>query len=154
MEGTPQGSGEGVPTTIKDISRPKEWATLIHPGTYGKWGRGMMTPQLSQDCPSTTRFFLEDDLPRVRLEGRHPEPIDSDQPQSVELSRSPWNSNRLCGGSSGGAAIAPVTGMERYTLFPSHTYQPMRDIGRKPTFGRVSCSSGRASLPCGAENHE
>ncbi|HZS85193.1 MAG TPA: amidase [Stellaceae bacterium] len=105
MKGAPCGLLDGIPSTIKDQWPAKGWPTLKGSRTVspeGPW---------TEDAPAVARmrehgavFLGKTNMPEFGWKGVTDSPL-------TGVSRNPWNRERTCGGSSGGAAIAAATGM-------------------------------------------
>lgn len=102
--GTPAGSIDGIPVTIKDWFHYKGWPTR-----YGS----TVTSALKQpeDSPPVARlreqgavFIGKTTLPEFGHKGVTHSPL-------TGITRNPWNIQKTPGGSSGGAAVAAATGM-------------------------------------------
>jgi len=103
--GKPQGSLDGVPTTVKDLILTKGWPTL----------RGSRTIDPGQpwleDAPAVARLrehgaviIGKTTTPEFGWKAVCDSPLEG-------ATRNPWNPLMTPGGSSGGAAVAAATGM-------------------------------------------
>ena len=135
--GEPLGLVDGVPTTIKDMSLTKGWATLHGSKTVspdGPW---------DEDSPHVARLREQGAvlLGKTTMSEFGWKAV-TDSPLTG-ISRNPWSPIKTCGGSSGGAAIAAAVGMG--ALHDSSDGGGSIRIpaafcgvfGLKPTFGRV-----------------
>jgi aspartyl-tRNA(Asn)/glutamyl-tRNA(Gln) amidotransferase subunit A len=137
MRGEPQGLLDGVPTTIKDQWLSRGWPTLMGSLTVspdGPW---------DEDSPAVARmrehgavFLGKTNEPEFGWKGVTDNPL-------TGISRNPWNPERTCGGSSGGAAIAAATGMGALNIGSDGAGSIRMPAafcgvyGLKSTFGRV-----------------
>jgi aspartyl-tRNA(Asn)/glutamyl-tRNA(Gln) amidotransferase subunit A len=105
MKDEPAGLVDGVPTSVKDLVLTKGWSTL----------RGSKTVDPDQpwpdDAPAVARLrehgavlLGKTTTPEYGWKGATDSPL-------TGITRNPWNTERTPGGSSGGAAVAAVTGM-------------------------------------------
>jgi aspartyl-tRNA(Asn)/glutamyl-tRNA(Gln) amidotransferase subunit A len=103
--GTPAGLLDGVPTSIKDIVATRGWPTL----------RGSRTidpaQDWDQDGPAVAR--LREDGAVLLGKTTTPEFAMSPVTESplTGVTRNPWDTSRVSGGSSGGAAAAVAAGL-------------------------------------------
>lgn len=104
-KGKTAGLVDGVPTSVKDLVLTKGWPTL----------RGSKTVDPDQpwpdDAPAVARLrehgavlLGKTTTPEYGWKGATDSPL-------TGITRNPWNPERTPGGSSGGAAVAAVTGM-------------------------------------------
>ena len=105
LSGTPQGSLDGVPATVKDLVLTKDWPTM----------RGSKTTDRDQSCnedaPAVARLrehgailLGKTTTPEYGWKGVTDSPL-------TGVTKNPWNTDRTPGGSSGGAAVAALCGM-------------------------------------------
>jgi len=95
---------DGIPVTIKDWFHCKGWPT--------RYGSKTSSPDMqSEDSPCVARlreagaiFIGKTTLPEYGHKGVTHSPLNG-------ITRNPWNIEKTCGGSSGGAAVAAATGM-------------------------------------------
>jgi aspartyl-tRNA(Asn)/glutamyl-tRNA(Gln) amidotransferase subunit A len=103
--GAPEGRIDGVPASVKDLVLAKDWPT----------GRGSRTSDPSQlspeDAPAVQRLrehgaiiLGKTTTPEYGWKGVTDSPL-------TGITRNPWNKDHTPGGSSGGAAVAALTGM-------------------------------------------
>jgi aspartyl-tRNA(Asn)/glutamyl-tRNA(Gln) amidotransferase subunit A len=137
VTGAPQGLLDGIPTTIKDQWLSKGWSTLKGSRVSdpaGPW---------DEDSPAVARmrehgaiFLGKTNMPEFGWKGVTDSPL-------TGISRNPWNSEKTCGGSSGGAAIAAASGMGMINLGSDGAGSIRMPAGfcgvygLKSTFGRV-----------------
>lgn len=146
MSGTPRGNLDGVPVTVKDlcptVGLPARNGSLTTPDAPG-----------TEDAPAVARLAEDGAIllgKTAMCEFGWKGVTDS---PGGGVSRNPWDSQRTCGGSSGGAAIAAATGMGVLHL-GSDGAGSIRIpaafcgvYGFKATFGRVpSHPPGRLAL--------
>ncbi|MBU6475027.1 MAG: amidase [Alphaproteobacteria bacterium] len=100
----PAGLLDGIPVTIKDWFHHKGWPTR-----YGSLASSQIAQ--NEDSPPVARlreqgaiFLGKTTLPEYGHKGVTHSPL-------TGITRNPWNRERTSGGSSGGAAVAAVTGM-------------------------------------------
>ena len=135
--GQPLGLVDGVPTTIKDMSLTRGWATLHGSKTVspaGPWDED--SPHVARLREQGAVFLGKTTMPEFGWKAVTDSPL-------TGISRNPWNPAKTCGGSSGGASIAAATGMG--ALHDSTDGGGSIRIpaafcgvyGFKPTFGRV-----------------
>jgi len=137
MRGTPAGSLDGVPVSIKDLLLTSGWPTL----------RGSRTVDADQtwneDAPAVARLREH----RAILLGKTTTPefgwkavTDS---ALTGITRNPWSPGKTPGGSSGGAAVAVATGMGALAVGTDGGGSIRIPagftgiFGLKPSFGRV-----------------
>jgi len=148
--GAPLGAVDGVPTTIKDLNLTRGWPTL----------RGSKTVDPDQDwdedAPVVARLrehgavlIGKTTTPEFGWKGLTDSPL-------TGITRNPWNLAMTPGGSSGGAAVAAMTGMGALHVgsdgggsirIPSGF---TGNFGLKPSFGRVPAYP---SSPFGTVSH-
>lgn len=136
-DGSPVGTLEGIPTTIKDLILTKGWPTL----------RGSLTVDPNQpwdvDAPVTARLreagavlLGKTTTPEFGCKGETNSP-------ATGITRNPWNLNKTPGGSSGGTAAAVAAGLGPIgvgTDGAGSVRIPAAfcgNFGLKPSFGRV-----------------
>ena len=137
MKAAPLGLVDGVPTSIKDLSLTKGWATLRGSKTIdaaGPW---------NDDAPYVARLrghgavlLGKTTTPEFGWKGVTDSPL-------TGVTRTPWDPSKTPGGSSGGAAVAAATGMGALhqgsdgggSIRMPAGYTGI--YGIKPTFGRV-----------------
>ncbi len=136
QRGAPLSPIDGVPTTIKDIVRVKDW--VVRFGSY------ITSAQpFAEDAPSVkllreagATFIGQTTSPEFAWKPTTDSPL-----RGVTLN--PWDPSKTPGGSSGGAAVAAATGAGIFHLgtdgggsirIPS-SFTGV--VGHKPTFGRV-----------------
>jgi len=104
-KGEARGAVDGVPVTIKDIVKSKDWPML----------RGSKTSagdqSLDEDSPAVARlrehgaiFVGRTTTPEFGWKGVTDSPL-------TGITRNPWDTSKTSGGSSGGAACAAALGM-------------------------------------------
>lgn len=102
--GKPKGLLDGIPVTVKDWFHVKGWPT--------RYGSALSSdkPQ-SEDSPCVARlresgavFLGKTTLPEYGHKGVTDSPLHG-------ITRNPWDADKTCGGSSGGAAVCAATGM-------------------------------------------
>lgn len=137
QNGSPVGTLEGVPTTIKDLILTRGWPTL----------RGSRTIDPDQawevDAPVTARLresgavlLGKTTTPEFGCKGETNSP-------ATGITRNPWNLNKTPGGSSGGTAAAVAAGLGPIgvgTDGAGSVRIPAAfcgNFGLKPSFGRV-----------------
>jgi aspartyl-tRNA(Asn)/glutamyl-tRNA(Gln) amidotransferase subunit A len=104
-QGTPLSPIDGVPATIKDLILAKGWPTLRGSKVIAR------DQAWDQDAPATQRLREAGAV----LIGKTTTPefgwkAVTDSPLTG-ITRNPWNLERTCGGSSGGAAVAAALGL-------------------------------------------
>jgi aspartyl-tRNA(Asn)/glutamyl-tRNA(Gln) amidotransferase subunit A len=128
---------DGVPATVKDLILARGWPTLRGSTLVGRdqpWG---------EDAPATARLreagavlIGKTTTPEFGWKGVTDSTL-------TGITRNPWNLERTCGGSSGGAAVAAALGMGALHLgtdgggsirIPA-AFTGV--FGLKPSFGRV-----------------
>jgi len=102
--GMPQGPLDGVPVTVKDLC-----ATIGAPARHGSRTTSAAPGSVDAPCVARLReagavFLGKTAMCEFGWKGVTDSPL-------LGVSRNPWNAERSCGGSSGGAAIAAATGM-------------------------------------------
>jgi len=102
--GTPQGLLDGVPVTVKDLCQ-----TVGAPARNGSLATSDAPGTVDAPCVARLREAGAVLLGKTAMcefgwKGVTDSPL-------LGVSRNPWNAQRTCGGSSGGAAIAAATGM-------------------------------------------
>ncbi|HEX5319088.1 MAG TPA: amidase [Stellaceae bacterium] len=104
-KGTPQGILDGVPVAIKDTQLTKGWPRRV--------GSKTIDPNQPwvEDAPSTARlraagavFFGKTTTPEFGWKAVTDSPL-------TGVTRNPWNLERTPGGSSGGSAVAVLSGV-------------------------------------------
>lgn len=137
QHGHPDGTLDGVPTSIKDIFLTRDWPTL----------RGSHTvdpdQQWKTDGPPVARmrehnavFVGKTTTPELAWKGVTDNPL-------TGITRNPWDTSRTPGGSSGGAAAAVALGMAPLAIGTDgggSVRIPASFCGvctLKPTYGRI-----------------
>jgi aspartyl-tRNA(Asn)/glutamyl-tRNA(Gln) amidotransferase subunit A len=138
VRGTPAGSLDGVPATIKDLLLTKGWPT--------RRGSRLVDPDQpwTDDAPAVARLREQNAVllgktttPEFGWKGIGDSPL-------TGITRNPWNPTRTAGGSSAGAAVAAALGMGALhvgTDGGGSIRMPAGFcgiFGLKPTFGRVA----------------
>ncbi len=135
--GTPKGELDGVPVSIKDLILTRGWPTR----------RGSATVDPAHpwevDAPAVARLreagavlFGKTCTPEFGCKGETNSPL-------TGITRNPWDSNRTCGGSSGGTAAAVASGMGPLSVGTDGAGSVRipaafcGNFGLKPSFGRV-----------------
>src|SRR5262249_48929285 len=137
-KGAPQGVLDGVPVAIKDTQLTRGWPRLVGSRTISpdqKW---------AEDAPATARlraagavFFGKTTPPEFGWKPLTDSPL-------TGVTRNPWDRARTPGGSSGGSAVAVLTGtcpLAVGTDAGGSIRIPAAFcgiVGLKPTFGRVA----------------
>lgn len=109
MNGESKGPLDGVTVTIKDWFHVKGWPTRQGSKTTSA------LPQQSDSLPVARLkdagciFIGKTTLPEFGHKGVTDSPL-------TGITRNPWNLQKTCGGSSGGAAVAAATGMAHLNL--------------------------------------
>ena len=144
--GAPQGLLDGVPTTIKDQWLTRGWSTLrgstLSP-TRGKWDED--SPPVARLREHGAVLLGKTTMPEFGWKGVTDCTL-------TGISRNPWNTDKTCGGSSGGAAIAAAAGFGALHLGSDGAGSIRMPagfcgvFGLKGTFGRVP-SHPYATLP-------
>ena len=138
QRGEPQGLLDGIPVAIKDTQLTRGWPRLV--------GSRTIDPNQSwaEDAPSTARlrahgaaFFGKTTTPEFGWKGATDSPL-------TGVTRNPWDLERTPGGSSGGSAVAVLSGVCPLAVgtdaggsirIPA-SFSGI--FGFKPTFGRVA----------------
>lgn len=109
MKDDPKGPLDGITVTVKDWFHVMGWPTRMGSRTSAA------LPQ-PQDSPAVTRLkdagaiiIGKTTLPEMGHKGVTDSPL-------TGITRNPWNLQKTCGGSSGGAAVAAATGMAHLNL--------------------------------------
>ncbi|MBI3507213.1 MAG: amidase [Proteobacteria bacterium] len=136
--GAPQGTLDGVPTTVKDLLLTKGWPTLRGSKLVAK------DQDWSEDAPTVARLRASNAVllgktttPEFGWKGIGDSPL-------TGITRNPWDPSRTAGGSSAGAAVAAALGMGALhvgTDGGGSIRMPAGFcgvFGLKPTFGRVA----------------
>ena len=104
QKGQPKGALDGVPIPIKDTNAVAGWpfrfGSLTIPDTPVDYD-GPMTARLRA---AGAVFFGKTTTPEFGWKGMTDSPLSG-------ITRNPWNPDRGCGGSSGGAAVSVATGI-------------------------------------------
>lgn len=148
IKGSPRGLLDGVPATIKDDTLTEGWSTLKGSKTVspaGPW---------EEDAPIVARMREHGAV----LIGKtalpeHGWAFFTESPLTG-ISRNPWNADKTCGGSSGGAAIAAAAGFGALhcggdgggSIRVPAAFCGI--YGFKPTFARVPRIHGAAVIGC------
>jgi aspartyl-tRNA(Asn)/glutamyl-tRNA(Gln) amidotransferase subunit A len=138
QKGEPNGLLDGIPIAIKDTQLTRGWPRLVGSRTIEpkqKW---------TEDAPATARlraenavFFGKTTTPEFGWKPTTDSPLSG-------VTRNPWNLERTPGGSSGGSAVALLTGVCPLAVgtdaggsirIPA-AFSGV--FGLKPTFGRVA----------------
>ena len=105
QSGAPCGRVDGVPATVKDLVLAKDWPTQRGSRTTD---RSQLSPE---DAPAVQRLREHGAIivgktttPEFGWKGVTDSPL-------TGITRNPWNKDHTPGGSSGGAAVAALTGM-------------------------------------------
>ena len=137
QQGTPVGTLEGVPASIKDLILTRGWPTL----------RGSRTIDPNQpwevDAPATARLreagavlLGKTTTPEFGCKGETNSP-------ATGITRNPWNLNHTPGGSSGGTAAAVAAGLGPLSVGTDGAGSVRipaafcGNVGLKPSFGRI-----------------
>ncbi len=138
QKGEPSGLLDGIPVAIKDTQLTRGWPRLV--------GSRTIDPKQSwtEDAPATARlraanavFFGKTTTPEFGWKPTTDSPLSG-------VTRNPWNLERTPGGSSGGSAVALLTGVSPLAVgtdaggsirIPA-AFSGV--FGLKPTFGRVA----------------
>ena len=135
--GEPMGALDGVPTSIKDLSLTKGWATLRGSKAIDKDGPwDVDAPYVARMREAGAVFLGKTTSPEFGWKGVTDSPL-------TGITRNPWDKTKTPGGSSGGAAVACATGMGALhqgsdgggSIRMPCGYTGI--YGIKPTFGRV-----------------
>jgi aspartyl-tRNA(Asn)/glutamyl-tRNA(Gln) amidotransferase subunit A len=137
-KGEPQGLLDGVPVAIKDTQLTRGWPRLVGSKTIDP------NQPWTEDAPATARlraanavFFGKTTTPEFGWKPTTDSPLSG-------VTRNPWKLERTPGGSSGGSAVALLTGVCPLALgtdaggsirIPA-SFSGV--FGLKPTFGRVA----------------
>ncbi len=138
QRGEPQGLLDGVPVALKDTVFAKGWPRLIGSRTIDP------NQDWREDSPITARlrsegavFFGKTTTPEFGWKPVTNSPLSG-------VTRNPWNLERTPGGSSGGSAVAVLTGVCPLAV-GTDAGGSIRIpaafcgiVGLKPTFGRVA----------------
>jgi len=137
LRGEPAGLLDGVPVAIKDLLLSSGWPTLR--------GSQLISPDQdwSEDAPSVARLrehgavlIGKTTTPELGWKGV------TDSPR-YGITRNPWDTERTCGGSSGGSAAAVALGMAALSVGTDgggSVRIPASFCGifaLKPTYGRI-----------------
>lgn len=134
--GTPLSPIDGVPTTIKDIVRVKDWVVRFGSLTTPTQPQTEDAPAVERLRRAGTVFLGLTATPEFGWKGV------TDSP-SNGITRNPWMPSLTSGGSSGGAAVAAATGagvLHLATDGGGSARIPASftaTVGFKPTFARV-----------------
>lgn len=137
LRGEPLGLLDGVPSTVKDLWMVRGWPTR-------KGSRAVSDELSPEDAPAVARMRENGAVivgktatSEFGWKGVTDSPLHG-------VSRNPWNLDKTCGGSSGGAAVAAACGMGTLNL-GSDGAGSIRIpaafcgvFGFKPTWGRVA----------------
>jgi aspartyl-tRNA(Asn)/glutamyl-tRNA(Gln) amidotransferase subunit A len=108
-KGEPRGMLDGIPVTVKDWFDVKGWPTRYGSKTSGDLRQPADSPAVARLREEGAIFFAKTTLPEFGHKGVTDSPL-------CGITRNPWNPARTPGGSSGGAAVAAVTGMAPLNL--------------------------------------
>jgi len=138
QKGEPSGLLDGIPVAIKDTQLTRGWPRLVGSRTIDP-NQGW-----TEDAPATARlraenavFFGKTTTPEFGWKPTTDSPLSG-------VTRNPWNLERTPGGSSGGSAVALLTGVCPLAVgtdaggsirIPA-SFSGV--FGLKPTFGRVA----------------
>ncbi len=136
--GTPSGTLDGVPVTIKDLLLTKGWPTL-------RGSRLVAREQAwDEDAPAVARLREQNAVllgktttPEFGWKGIGDSPL-------TGITRNPWNAAKTAGGSSAGAAVAAALGMGALHIGTDGGGSIRMPagfcgiFGLKPTYGRVA----------------
>ena len=139
QKGEPQGLLDGIPVAIKDTQLTRGWPRLV-----GSQAPSIPNQSWHEDAPATARlraanavFFGKTTTPEFGWKPTTNSPLSG-------VTRNPWNLERTPGGSSGGSAVALLTGVCPLAVgtdaggsirIPA-AFSGV--FGLKPTFGRVA----------------
>lgn len=146
MKGEPKGLVDGVPTTIKDQWLTKGWSTLKGSTMIpdkGKWDED--SPPVARLREHGAVLLGKTTMPEFGWKGVTDCKLSG-------ISRNPWNTDKTCGGSSGGAAIGAAAGYGALHLGSDGAGSIRMPagfcgvFGLKGTFGRVP-SAPYSTLP-------
>jgi aspartyl-tRNA(Asn)/glutamyl-tRNA(Gln) amidotransferase subunit A len=105
LRGEARGIVDGIPVTVKDIVKSKDWPMLKGSKT------GDPDQELDEDSPVVARlrehgaiFIGRTTTPEIGWKGVTDSPL-------TGITRNPWDTSKTAGGSSGGAAAAAALGM-------------------------------------------
>ncbi len=143
-KGEPLGLLDGVPVALKDTVEALGWPRLVGSRTLAPGSAG------TEDSPMTARlrahgavFFGKTTTPEFGWKAVTDSPLSG-------ITRNPWNLERSPGGSSGGSAVAVLTGLCPLAV-GTDAGGSIRIpasfcglFGLKPTFGRVAMYPGSA----------
>ena len=104
MKGEQAGLLEGIPVTIKDWFHVKGWPTRQGSKTSSHLPQPEDSPPVARLREEGAIFIGKTTLPEYGHKGVTHSPL-------TGITRNPWNIEKTCGGSSGGAAVAAATGM-------------------------------------------
>jgi aspartyl-tRNA(Asn)/glutamyl-tRNA(Gln) amidotransferase subunit A len=138
QKGEPQGLLDGVPIALKDTLLTRGWPRLLGSKTIDP------NQAWSDDAPATARlrdegavFFGKTTTPEFGWKGATDSPL-------TGITRNPWDLQRTPGGSSGGSAVAVLSGVCPLAV-GTDAGGSIRIpasfcgiFGLKPTFGRVA----------------
>ncbi len=109
LKGEPKGPLDGVTVTIKDWFHVKGWPTRQGSKTSSTLPQAQDSPAVARLKDAGAIIIGKTTLPEMGHKGVTDSPL-------TGITRNPWNMQRTCGGSSGGAAIAAATGMAHLNL--------------------------------------
>jgi len=104
MAGTALGPLDGIPATVKDWFHVKGWPTRYGSAVSGSIKQPEDSPPVARLREAGAIFIGKTTLPEYGHKGVTDSPL-------TGITRNPWNMQKTCGGSSGGAAVAAATGM-------------------------------------------
>jgi aspartyl-tRNA(Asn)/glutamyl-tRNA(Gln) amidotransferase subunit A len=107
--GAPKGALDGVPVTLKDWVDAKGWPTRYGSKTSSDIRQPADSPAVARLREEGAILFAKTTLPDFAHKGVTDSPL-------TGVTRNPWNPAKTPGGSSGGAAVAAVTGMAPLNL--------------------------------------
>lgn len=102
--GKPKGLLDGVPVTVKDWFHVKGWPTRYGSALSSDHPQTEDSPCVERLRESGAVFLGKTTLPEYGHKGVTDSPVHG-------ITRNPWDPDKTCGGSSGGAAVCAATGM-------------------------------------------
>lgn len=107
--GAPKGALDGIPVTLKDWFDVRGWPTRYGSKTSSDIRQPADSPAVARLREEGAILLAKTTLPEYGHKGVTDSPL-------TGITRNPWNVEKTPGGSSGGAAVAAVTGMAPLNL--------------------------------------